>query len=327
MKTLPASIFRSLPFVLPLCAIALARLMTFSDWATDHSAMAAAIYAWIVADALLLGLLAKAPGNKPTFFQVFGMVSLAVLITLLGASGPLRAVYFGFPELLISAGGTVCLFLAWSGYRIVSEWQKTGSFALGLENVLPAQLARAIISEGQIVWLALIRWGAPVDVPAGQKAFAYHTYLTPMIATFLALQLIELSVVHLLLMLWNPLVAWICFGFSVWGLIWTTALLKSFRIKPVLIGPDAVRVRNGIIYDFEIPMDCISTERNAFTTEELNGKSILNLAILSSPNVSLRFTKPLAIRTFFGRTKEISGVGLRLDESNAFLEELARRRH
>ena len=113
---------------------------------------------------------------------------------------------------------------------------------------------------------------------------------------------------------------------SVWGLIWTTALLKSFRIKPVLIGSDTVRVRSGMIYDFEIPIDRISTEKTAFTSEELNDKSVLNLAILSSPNVSLRFTEPVAIPTFFGRTKEISGVGLRLDQSSVFLEELALQR-
>lgn len=300
--------------------------MTFSAWATEHSAMAAAIYAWVVADALLLGLLAKAPSHKPTFFQVFGVVSLAIVVILLGASWPLRAVYFSLPEFLVAAGGTVCLFLAWSVFRIGSQWRKTGSFTLGLESVVPPQLGRAIISECQIVWLALIRWGAPVDIPEGQKAFAYHTYLTPMIATFLALQVIELSVVHLLLMLWNPMIAWIFFGVSAWGLIWTTALLKSFRIKPVLIGSDTVRVRSGMIYDFEIPIKRISTESTAFSTEELNGKSVLNLAILSSPNVSLRFIEPVVIPTFFGRTKKISGVGLRLDESSAFFEELARKR-
>ncbi|MXO55272.1 hypothetical protein [Pontixanthobacter gangjinensis] len=192
--------------------------------------MAAAIYAWIVADALVLGLLARSPGHKPTFFQVVGLVSFAIAIILLGASGPLRAVYFSFPPLLIAGAGTVFLFVTWSAYRIVSQWRKTGSFASGLESVLPKQLVKAVISECQVFWLGVFRWGAPVDVYAGQRAFSYHTFLTPMIATFLALQVIELSVVHLLLMFWNPLVAWVFFGLSVWGLIWTTALLKSFRM-------------------------------------------------------------------------------------------------
>ena len=201
-----------------------------------------------------------------------------------------------------------------------------GSFVSGLETVLPAGLVKAIVSECEVIRLGLFRWRAPVEVTSGHKAFSYHTYLTPMIATFLALQVIELSVVHLLLMLWNPTVAWIMFALSVWGLVWTTALLKSFRIKPVLVGPDTLRVRSGMIYDFEVAIERISAERSSFTSEELAGRSILNLAILSSPNVSLRFTQPLAIPTLFGRTREIAGVGLRLDDSNGFLEELARRR-
>jgi hypothetical protein len=288
--------------------------------------LAAGLYAWIVADALLLALILKTPGHKPALFQVVGVVSLASMIIFFGASVPLQQVYLALPQVLVAAGATIAVFVSWSAFRVFSTWRKTGALAAGMERVLPSQLVRSAISECRVLRLGLFQWNLPVDVPEGARAFAYHTYLTPMIATLLALQLIELSVVHFLVMLWNPLIAWIMLALSLWGVIWTLALLKGFRIKPVLITADTVRVRSGMIYDFDVPIECIVDAQTGFSSEELAEKQVLNLAILSSPNVSLRLAEPITIGTFLKREKQISGVALRLDESAEFMAELFAKR-
>ncbi|MEM9501323.1 MAG: hypothetical protein AAF941_05700 [Pseudomonadota bacterium] len=322
-RALPAPLVKSLPFILPLSAIALARLLTHSAWAADNSGWAAVLFAWIVADSLLLALLAKAPNRKPGAFQVAGVLSLVSLVVLAGAAAPVRDVYFALPQVLIAAAATLTVFLGWSAVRIALAYRQTGSLIAGLGEVLPPILVKHMVSECQIFALGLFRWGVPADIPSGTRAFAYHTYLTPMIATFVTLQLIELSVVHLLLMLWNPTVAWAMLALSVWGVIWTVALLKSFRINPVLLTEHTVRVRSGMIYDFHVPRHFIRLDKGAFSADELDDKRVLNLAIMSSPNVSLRFAKPIVIKTFFGGSREISGVALRLDDGETFLTELA----
>jgi len=324
-NTMSESPTRFLPIVLPLVIVALARLLTFSSWAEENAGISAALYAWIVADALLLGLMARTPDHKPRLFQVIGMMSLASLVILLGASAPLRQVYLSLPLVLFTAGVTLTLFAAWSGMRVISAWASTGSLRTAFETVLPKRMVRLVIVEWQVLWLSLFRWNAPVDAPAGTIAFAYHTYLTPMIGAMLALQLIELGVVHLLLMLWNPFLAWIMLGLSLWGLTWTVALLKSFRIKPVLLGGKSVRVRSGLLYDFEIPINCIADFHTGFTRGELDDRRVLNLAILSSPNISLRLADLIVVRTVFGTKKEIRGVALRLDDHAGFATEIGRR--
>ncbi len=323
MHALPRPIAKGLPLLLPLAAIALARFLTFTPWAQANSGWAAILFAWVVADALLLALMAKAEDHKPAFFQVIGVLSVASIVVLVGASAPVRAEYFALPQVLIAAGVTLALYLAMSAIRVITAYRETGSIIAGFERVLPKPLVRQVATECKMLSLGLLRWGAPVDVPAGARAFAYHTYLTPMVATFLVLQLIELSVVHFLLMLWNPTVAWVLLALSVWGVVWTMALLKSFRINPVLLTEDSVRVRSGMLYDFEVPRGSIASTHAAFSSEELESKEVLNLAIMSSPNCSLRLKQPINIPTFFGGSKAISGVALRLDESAAFLAELA----
>ncbi|MBV7267125.1 hypothetical protein [Erythrobacter ani] len=324
IRILPAPLLKSLPIVLPLLAIAAARIATYSSWAIAHPNVAAALYAWVVADALFLGLLAKSPDHKPDLFQFVGVLSLACAVIVIGASEPLRDVYFSLPHILFAAAATAALFTVWSSARVITGWKSTGSLVAGFEQVLPAKLVSFAATECRTLWLGLFRWRAPVDVPPGARAFAYHTYLTPMIATFLALQVIELGVVHLLLMLWNPTVAWVMFALSGWGLIWTIALLKSFRINPVLLTKDRIRVRSGMIYDFEVPIDQVVADGKAFMADDLERKEILNLAIMSSPNVSLRFSEAVTIRTFAGGHRQIFGVALRLDESAAFMSELDR---
>lgn len=321
-RTLPAPLTNSLPVVLPLIAIALARLFTFSSWAADNSGWAAVLFAWLVADALLLALLAKAPEHKPSFFQVFGVLCLASIVVLAGAAAPVRAEYLALPQVILAAGATLAIFLTLSAVRITSTIRETGSVIAGFEGVFPKFLVKNVVTEWRVIMLGLLRWNVPADVPTGARAFVYHTYLSPMIATFIALQVIELSVVHLLLMLWNPTVAWVMLALSVWGIIWTIALLKSFRINPVLLTTDSVRVRSGMIYDFDVPLHRIADSQSGFSAEELRDKRTLNLAIMSSPNVCLRFDEPITIKTFFGAKKDISGVALRLDDSAAFLSEL-----
>ncbi len=320
--SLPAPLARGVPVLLPLAVIALARLFTFSSWAADNSEWASVLFAWFVADALLLALLAKAPGHKPAFFQVIAILCLASVIVLAGAAAPVRAEYFAVPQVLLAAGTTIAIFLTLSAVRITSTIRETGSVIAGFERVFPKLLVRNVVTESRVLSLGLLRWGVPADVPAGTRGFIYHTYLTPMIATFVALQLIELSVVHFLLMLWNPTVAWVMLILSAWGVIWTVALLKSFRINPVLLTADTVRVRSGMIYDFYVPFDCIANSSSDFSSDELKDKQTLNLAIMSSPNVCLHFTGPITIKTFFGGEKDITGVALRLDDSAAFLAEL-----
>jgi hypothetical protein len=325
LQRLRSPVLSLLPIVLPIAAIALARVGTHTSWAEANAGLAAILFAWIVADALLLGVLAKAKDHKPAAFSVVAALALAAIIILFGAAGPVRAVYIGLPQVLAAAGGTLALFLAMSAWRLARGWRESGSLMAGLEQVFPPALLRFAKAELAVLWLGLAHWNGPADVPTGSRAFIYHTYLTPMIATFVVLQVIEMSVLHLLLVFWNPTVAWIMFALSCWGLIWSIALMKSFRINPVLLSESHLRVRSGMLYDFEVPLDAIRDAQRPFSTEELSDRHILDLALMSSPNVSIRFARPIAIPTAFGGERMIEGVGLRLDDSAAFLAALERR--
>ena len=324
-KSLPFPLRPILLVLLPLIAIGLARFMTHTDWAEANPGWAAMIFAWIALDGLALALMAKAPDHKLTLHQMAGILTAASVIVIIGAAEPVRQIYLGFPEILTALALTGALFVAWSVARCVRVYRQTGSAEQALGVVLPELQVRFMLAELRTLRLALFSWGAAPDVPKGWAPYTYHTYLTPMLATLLVLQLIELSVMHLLLMLWNPTVAYVLLALSIWGVIWTVALLKSFRLNPVLLGEDCIRARWGMINDVCIPIELIADTGRAFTSEELDTKAVLNLAMFSSPNVSLRLREPIVMRTMFGGSREISGVALRLEDSATFVSQLAER--
>lgn len=324
LEIMPKGAKRAVSLVLPLIIIVFARIMTFSDWAEANASLAALLFGWLVVDSLLLSLLARAPAHRPSLYQLLGVVSLSGIVLLVSAASEVRAVYLGMTQFVAAFCLTLALFLIWSVLRFARTLSTTRSWRSAAETIMPPLLVNLLVAEIRILDLALFRWRVAPDVPDGWRPFSYHTYLVPMIATFLAMQLIELAVVHFLILLWNPLLAWILFGVSTWGVIWTIAQLKSFRINPVLLGEDAIRVRSGMIHDVYVPRAALSEWGRAFTASELKSKDILNLALLASPNVHLRLAEPVEIATITGGTRNIRGIALRLEESAEFLAELRR---
>jgi hypothetical protein len=304
--------------VLPICAIFAARIATHSALAAEYPRASALLFLWVAADALALSAIAKAPNFRPGVKALLGAFAFAAIAVPLAAAPPVRDEFLAMPALMIAMMATILLYAGWSVARAVITFRATASFAVAASEILPAKLVHLRSSELEMMHLALFRWNAPVDVPQHSVAFEYHRYLTPMIVAFLVLQLIELSIVHFLVSLWNENAAYILLALSVWGVIWMVALLKSFRIKPVLLTLDGIQVRSGSMVDAFVPYANILGIVGGYDAERLKQRSTLNCAIMSAPNVCIDLREPIAITTFFGRSRMIDSVALRLDDSAGF---------
>lgn len=313
---------RFAPILLPLAAIGAARLLTYSDWAAANATLAALLFAWVVADSLALGLIAKADRNRPRARALLGALAAASVVILIGAAAPVRNEILAMPPLLGAMALTFATYLAWSGACAITEWRTARSLEAALGQVLPQLLVRMTLHETRMMHLAIFRWNAPRDVPEGALAFSYHRYLNPMIATLLVLQLCELAVVHFFVMMWSPPVAWLLFALSVGGVLWLVALMKSFRIKPVLLDGKTLRVRSGAMIDASIPRSAIARIVPTFDEATRRRSATLDTAILAAPNVCLELAHPVTITKFFGGTHEVTRIAMRVEDSAGFLRAL-----
>ncbi|MDP4573934.1 hypothetical protein Q9K02_02120 [Qipengyuania sp. G39] len=318
-RQLPARLIRLAPIVLPLLAIAFARAMTFTDWAAANAALAALLFAWIVAESLLLATIAKAEDRKPGLRAMLGAGAAASVVVLVGAAAPVREAIHGMPPLLAAAALTLALFVAWSGALIVHTLSGGASVEEAAAIVLPPKLVRFISAESRIMRLALCGWWRAQDVPAGAQGFSYHRFLLPMIYVFLALQAIELAMVHFLLMQWNATVAWIWFGLGIAGGLWIVGLAQGFRIHPVLLTEHGLRVRSGAMVDLLVPYDAIACIVPSFGAEHVKAADTFDHAMLSWPNAMLELDRELTVRPLLGAEQRVRRIALRIDESAAFL--------
>lgn len=299
--------------------------MTHSDWAAANASLAALLFAWLVADTLGLLVLAKAPRDRHGLRALLGALTLASLVILVGASAPVRAALLAMPPLLVAMAAISALWLGWSAARFVAARRDGADLEAGFATILPPRLMHAMAREAAAMRLALFGWGLAPDVPEGASAHAYHRYLAPLLWVFLALQAIELAVVHLLLVQWQPTLAWVLFGVSIAGMLWFVALIKSIRLRPVLLTAEGVAVRGGLLVDLRVPFDAIARVGERFDPALLKDAATVNCAVLSEPNVTLTLARPLPMRGLLGGEKRVDRVALRLDEPEAFLAELRER--
>ncbi|WP_265561721.1 hypothetical protein [Sphingomicrobium arenosum] len=312
--------------LLPILVVGGARALTFTDWAAANATIAALLFAWVVADTLGLVMLAKAPRSREGLRWLLGGLTLASLVILAGAAAPVRAAVLSMPPLLAAMGLVASLWLGWSAGLFGMALKQGASFEGAFATILPPRLVHMMAKESAAMRLALFGWRLKPDVPARASAHRYDRYLAPMLWVFLGLQVIELGVMHLLLVHWNPTVAWIMFGLSMAGILWFVALIKSIRLKPVLLGDAGIAVRSGMVIDLLVPYDAIAAVGERFDADLLKDKTTVNCAILSEPNVTLTLSRAVSMTGFLGGEKRVERVALRLDEPEAFHAMLEARR-
>jgi hypothetical protein len=309
--------------IAPPIAIALAGLAARTPIALAYPRAAVLLLLWVAADSLTLSLIARAPDRRPAARAILAALAAACVAVAAGSPAPLRDALLGMP---IVAGAMLLLIgihIAWglSQARRTLRSQPSGSgnrWSTAAGELIPPALVRLAAAELSLIRLALFRWGAPPDVPAASRAFGYHEHLLPIFAVLLGLQLIEILVVHLLVSHWSTKAAWVLFAVSDVGLIYIVGLLKSFRLKPVLLTPEGVHIRTGILIDRFVPYAQIAGLDARLTGAEVKDAGTLNAGLLAWPNLLLRLSDPMPRAGLLRAHAPIVAIAFRLDDPEPF---------
>ena len=307
--------------------VALAGMAIRTPLATAHPLVALIVFLWVVADTLMLSLVARSSG-KPEWSAVLGVLAGASFTTWLGLPSAMRGVLLATPVLALTMGAVVLGHVTWATARASRAVNRKGvdwreRWVSAASEVFPPVLVRLAVAEITVIHMALFRWGGPADVPANARAFAYHRHLTPMCVTLLILAAIEIAAYHLLVGHWNRTATVIMFILSDVGFVYLVGLIKSFRFRPVLLTPEGVRVRAGFLIDRFVPLDAIVAVEGGFTGQEVRDPATLNAALLAWPNLTLRLDRPLHRRSLLKKRRPFVRVAFRLDDPAPFIRLLA----
>lgn len=316
------AINRAAAHAAPIVAVLLAGWAGRTALAAQYPAAAVVLLLWIVADTAVLSLMVRASRRRPGSRKVIGALAMACIATWVISSPPLRAALLSIPALAAIMAAVVLAHALWGIARARQAWHAGGAnlgdrLRRAAEELLPPALVRFAAAELALLHMAFWRWGGPPDVPARCRSFAYHRHLAPMSATLLVLSAIEVGVYHIFLGHWNRTAALVMFVVSDLGLIYLVGLIKSFRLRPILLTPEGVRVRAGLMIDQLIPYDRIAGLETAIDGDVVRSRDTLNAALLAWPNMMLRLDRPIA-RTTLSRRRAFSRVAFRLDDPEPF---------
>ncbi|MEC4592675.1 hypothetical protein VPG91_16850 [Nitrospirillum amazonense] len=305
----------------PVPVIAVASLAIRTPWATAHADLAALLFLWITADSLATGLIVAERmrlGWPPAARVVLAAIALGLVSGVLGLTPPLRSALAGMPWVVAVGTALVGGHLL---YGVAGAWavlRRPGVTKLeaAVACLVPPPLAQLVAKELALLHLALFRWRSPPDVPPGCQAYSYHRDLTPLMGGLLAAQVMEIVVVDVALGIHHRTAALILFAVGDIGFIYLLGLTKSLRLRPVLLTPQGVRIRFGLLVDRLIPYDAIA---HVGTADGLERRGAENLSRLVAPNVALTLAVPEARRRFLRSARTVTRLAFAVDEPRDFI--------
>lgn len=187
-------------------------------------------------------------------------------------------------------------------------------------EVLPARaVADAVAFEMALLWFALA--GGWRRAAEDEAAFSYHRrsgYGGVLFALGVA-SLVEMVAVHLLVARWSAGWAWGLTGLGAYGVLWMTGDYQAVRLRPVRADADALRVRAGLRWSVEVPWHEVAAVEPRGRRTLAREAGYLRAALLGEPRLVLELRRPVVAHGPYGLTREVTRIGLSVDDEPRFL--------
>jgi hypothetical protein len=203
-----------------------------------------------------------------------------------------------------------------------SVWRRVGGFAkraLLLELSIYASIGRLIARRPAI--------------PRGASGFSYHKPVLTVLIIFIVLSAVEIPIVDLIVHRW-PVVRVLFLILGIWGVTWMFGFLCAYLMKPHTVGPDGIRVRQGLEIDLAFTWDDIaSVARNKRVDEpkspkfdETDASRTLVFRMQDETDIEIELERPTVVRLPGGGAKggeqTITGLRIWVDDPRAFMDEV-----
>ena len=180
------------------------------------------------------------------------------------------------------------------------------------------------------LYAALLRWLLRRrDVPPTAQPWPYAALSAPVMWLWIFGSAAETVVFHLIIP-WEA-VRLAVDVVSVWGLIWMVGTLAAYRIRPHLLMPDELHVRNSVNHDVRVPTAAVvsaaareielPSAMRSLQVDESDGACQVSIGVSGRTNVVLALQPGTALRTAKGDVAADT-VRLWVDDPRAFVAAL-----
>ncbi|MCK8609576.1 hypothetical protein [Agromyces sp. C10] len=139
-------------------------------------------------------------------------------------------------------------------------------------------------------------------VAPGATGFAYHAPVFTILMVFIVLSAVEIPIIDLIVHRW-PVVRISFLILGIWGLTWMIGLLAAYLMRPHTVGPDGIRVREGLEIDLPLTWDDIASvaldrrtdEPKSPRVTEADGTRILSLRMQDRTVITIELERPTIV--------------------------------
>jgi hypothetical protein len=205
------------------------------------------------------------------------------------------------------------------------RWDAADAIQASAAAVLGAGRASALLAyEMSMLYYALAtpRRGGE---GAGAGGLTYHRKAGygALVAALLIATAAEMGIVHLVVQRRSATLAWVLTGLAAYGALWIVADYRACRRRPLRVVDGVLRVRFGLRWSLDVPLDRIKAFRTP-TAQEVATKPALDLR-LALPGSSLRILeldRPVEALGMYGLRRTVRALGLGLDAPHLLAEAL-----
>jgi membrane protein YdbS with pleckstrin-like domain len=186
-------------------------------------------------------------------------------------------------------------------------------------EILPKQIVVPFATEISVFYYGFIYWKRR---KLAKNEFSYHKESGSVTLFFMLIMLIsiEITPIHLLLAMWNPIVAWVLTILSIYSGFQIFGFVKSLMKRPIEVTKDTLLLRYGIMHEAEIPLNEIKEiklSKKPFTKEE-NITQFALLGEMESHNILIEVHNEQILHGLFGIKKSFTKLALHVDTASYF---------
>ncbi len=192
---------------------------------------------------------------------------------------------------------------------------------VGLRHTLGQSFAANLLAnEMSIVYYVLAGPFTRYGPSRGDaRFFSYHRHsgFIALVVVAFFMTVLEATVLHLLLMRWNSVVAWLVTVASVYGLVWLFGYFQSTRLEPIVVDGSYLHLRTGFLWRATVPLsDLVAVRRVA--AADTRSPDYLNAAVFGDARLVVECREPVTVVDFLGRGRAVRLIGVTVDDEAAF---------
>ncbi len=190
-------------------------------------------------------------------------------------------------------------------------------------EILPGKLAMVMAMELAVFYYGFISWKNRL---LSKNEFSYHknSGTIALLVALIGIIGIETYAIHVLLLKWSTIAAWIASALSIYSSIQIFGFLKSIMKRPITIEKNTLLLKYGILSEASIPIEDISSIEITSKDIEFDDttRKLSPLGELETHNIVITLKKENELTGLYGLKKSFEKIAFFIDHKEEFKTEL-----